>query len=413
MKIILVQHKSYLNGTGGAEKMCSFLANGFLSMGHEVEIATNEDIVGKAMFPLDAQIKVTNIFRPEIFQVQLKTVVNYRGKNPIKWVLGKIKKKSARAFNKKLAKKYEYKVFEVNLRHRAGAWKSYFEQVKPHLVITTSLSSALEVTYTSDFSFPIVNSVNGRPDYDYTSILGERDPQEETLLKDTFTKLTAVQVLFDSYKSFLPEAFRGSRFVISNPVPQVEAEIMIDYKIPKKRYTISHIARLDNGCKQQSVAIEVFSKLAPDYPDWDLEFWGEGQDADFLQNIITKKGLSNRVFLKGFTDKPLDKLKEAAVFIFPSKYEGFGLALAEAMTLGLPVLGFKSCSGVNELIQHGENGFLAENVEELTHYLKVLMDSPSLRQEMGQHGVLAMRKYAPEAILKQWELLIDDVVKEL
>lgn len=413
MRIVLVQHQYFLNGTGGAEKMCSFLANGFLAMGHEVEIATNEDVLGKAMFPLDAQIKVTNIFNPSVFQVELKPLVNYRGKNPIKWVLEKIKKKRARAFNKKLAQKYDNQIFEFNLKNRAKAWKSYFDKVQPDLVITTSLASALEITYANDYSFPIVNSVNGRPDYDYTSILGKRDPQEEALLKATFKKLAGVQVLFGSYTSFLPETFLGRSFVISNPVPQVELGMRVDHLLKKTRYTISHIARLDNACKQQSVAIEVFSRLFSDYPNWDLEFWGVGTDAALLQKMIAKKGLTNRVSLKGFTDKPLEKLQETAVFIFPSKYEGFGLALAEAMAIGLPVLGLKSCSGVNELIQHEKNGFLAEDEEELISYLKGLMDSPSLRQAMGQVGVETMKTYAPEVILKHWEKLIHDVSNKM
>lgn len=45
-------------------------------------------------------------------------------------------------------------------------------------------------------------------------------------------------------------------------------------------------------------------------------------------------------------------------FAFPSAYEGFGLSLAEAMSMGLPAVGYKSCSAVNELIVDGKNGFV-------------------------------------------------------
>ena len=54
-------------------------------------------------------------------------------------------------------------------------------------------------------------------------------------------------------------------------------------------------------------------------------------------------------------------VSNASVCAFPSKYEGFPLALTEAMSAGLPCVGFKSCTGVNGLIVDGENGFLVED----------------------------------------------------
>lgn len=60
MKILLVQHLNFINGSGGTEKICSFLANDFALNGHEVEIATNQDISGKPVFPLHGNIKVTD-----------------------------------------------------------------------------------------------------------------------------------------------------------------------------------------------------------------------------------------------------------------------------------------------------------------------------------------------------------------
>lgn len=412
MKVVLVQHQHFINGTGGAEKMCSFLANGFVEMGHDVEIATNENISGKAIFPLLEQVRVTNIFDPSVFQVQLKPLVNYKGRNPIAWLKGKVAKKSARAFNKKIQKKYDNNIFEFNLKHRSSTWKSYFESTKPDLVITTSLSSALEITFGNDYPFPIVNSVNGRPDYDYTSILGERNPIEENLLKNTFRSLAGVQILFEGYKDFLPNTFSGTTFVISNPVPQFSKDITVDHNISKERYKIINMARLDDGCKQQSVAIEVFSKIAEAHANWDLEFWGIGADEQLLERQIKELGLQGRIFLKGFTDEPIGKLQKADIFMFPSKYEGFGLALAEAMALGLPVLGFKSCSGVNELIRHDGNGYLAQDKVELRKYLESLIKSAERRQYFGESGIAEMKNYDPVIILKHWKELIEAVTSE-
>ncbi len=62
MKILLIQHLYFLNGIGGTEKICSILANILSANGYEVEIATNENVVGKPVFTLDKSVRVTNIY---------------------------------------------------------------------------------------------------------------------------------------------------------------------------------------------------------------------------------------------------------------------------------------------------------------------------------------------------------------
>ena len=66
--------------------------------------------------------------------------------------------------------------------------------------------------------------------------------------------------------------------------------------------------------------------------------------------------------MKGSTNDVPDVLRQGDIFAFPSAYEGFGLSLAEAMSMGLPAVGYKSCSAVNELIVDGKNGFCVKKV---------------------------------------------------
>src|SRR5690606_29373866 len=105
-------------------------------------------------------------------------------------------------------------------------------------------------------------------------------------------------------------------------------------------------------------------------------------------------------------------LKNADIFLFPSRYEGFPLALGEAMSVGLPAIGLESCSGVNKLIVDGESGYLVENVEAMASRLKQLMNNSALRQEMGKRGVELMRAYTPASVLAKWDELIYDIVEQ-
>ena len=95
----------------------------------------------------------------------------------------------------------------------------------------------------------------------------------------------------------------------------------------------------------------------------------------------------------------------------PSRHEGFPLALGEALSAGLPSLGFRNCPGVNELIEHGKNGFLANDQSELKNNLEKLIQDNELRQKFGENAHLSMKKYAPETVLKQWEAFINNLVK--
>ncbi|WP_336830487.1 glycosyltransferase [Sphingobacterium multivorum] len=412
MKILLIQHLYFLNGIGGTEKICSILANILSANGYEVEIATNENIIGTPVFALDKNVRVTNIYDAGLEQIEEIPIYNYRGRNPFLWIKYKLKKKYAKWYNRRLIRRMEGedKLFQYNLRNRAIAWKSYIDQVKPNLIITMSIGSLLEITYGNNLSIPILDSVNGRPDYDYSNVLGGRKPYMVELLTTSFSKLDGIQILFDSYRKFLPDSFAGKCRVITNPIEEINDAYLVRHSNEKSRYKIIHIGRLDTACKQQHIAIEIFSNLAEKYPTWDLEFWGIGNDFERLNLKILELGLSKRIFLRGFTDDPIAKMKDADIFIFPSRYEGFGLALAEAMSVGLPTIGFGTCSGVNELITHGENGFLANDQEDMELYLEQLINNPLLREQMGIKGKIFVKDFNLDKMAKGWLELIDAVI---
>lgn len=411
MKIVLVQHQHFINGQGGTEKICSFLANGFAALGNEVEIATHQDIEGGAVFPLHQNVKLTNIYDSRTIQYTAKPIFNYKGKNPFLWIKHKIRKKLTKAYNRSLYKRMggEEELYKFNLQQRSKAWKEYLNGTSPDIIITMSVSSVLEITYQNSCNIPIINSTNGRPDYDYTDILWYRSPVNMRLLKECYKHVTAIQVLFSSYIDFLPDSFKGKYKVIANPVPQVGDGEIVNHLIRKDRYKIVQIGTL-NTDKQQNIAIDIFKNIEAQHPNWDLYFWGTGFAFDTLTEKIKKANLQQRIFLKGFTDTPLEKLKEADIFIFPSKFEGFPLALTEAMAVGLPSLGFSTCSGVNELIKHNENGFLANDPNEMQQYLEQLICSPELRSYMGANAHNGMKAYSPEIISNQWKDLVSEII---
>ena len=126
-----------------------------------------------------------------------------------------------------------------------------------------------------------------------------------------------------------------------------------------------------------------------------------------LQILIKKNGLENQVLLKGTTNDVQAVLKSGDIFTITSAYEGFGLSLGEAMSMGLPAVGYKNCSAVNELIRDRENGYLCEDgIDDLADKLTKLMKNTELRITMGKQARASMRAYAPEKIWNLWESLL-------
>lgn len=85
--------------------------------------------------------------------------------------------------------------------------------------------------------------------------------------------------------------------------------------------------------------------------------------------------------------------------------------MTEAMSAGLPVVAYRSCPAVNELVRDGETGLLVDDgVDALAEGLKKLMEDQELRERMGRAAHESMKKFAPKEIWNQWERLMKDII---
>ena len=107
------------------------------------------------------------------------------------------------------------------------------------------------------------------------------------------------------------------------------------------------------------------ASMLPKIPDWKIDIYGDGPERGALQRRIDSLGLRNRITLQGYTDQPHEVLREADIFVLPSRYEGFALVVAEAMVHGVQILAADCPHGPRELLNAGEFGQLvpADNAE--------------------------------------------------
>ena len=88
-----------------------------------------------------------------------------------------------------------------------------------------------------------------------------------------------------------------------------------------------------------------------------------------------------------------NRYRQMDILLMPTVREGFGLAVAEAMACGLPVVA-SDCSSIPELIDDGKGGFLCPigDVKAFAEKINLLAQSPGLRKEMGQYNRAKIEK---------------------
>jgi glycosyltransferase involved in cell wall biosynthesis len=145
--------------------------------------------------------------------------------------------------------------------------------------------------------------------------------------------------------------------------------------VPSGARVLLAVARL-TGQKGIDVAIRALTQL-PD--DTVLVVLGDGPERAALLRLARELGLERRVFLLGRVPDVGAWLGRATLLVHPARWEGFGLAVLEAMLAGLPVVA-TNVSALPELVVDGETGVLvqSDDVEALAHGIARALEAPQL-----------------------------------
>lgn len=212
----------------------------------------------------------------------------------------------------------------------------------------------------------------------------------------------AIHLLLGTYAHSLPQYLHDRIHILPNAVMLP----ILSLPSPGSPVIIS-MGRLSKE-KQNSLLIDAFAQIVDNFPEWHVHIWGAGPEHKRLHSKIKMHKLEDRIFLCGLTTKPEQCYIQAQIVCLPSRYEGFPGAITEAMTAGLPTVGFAQCPGVNELIQHNLTGLLAPDMTaaSLAESLHVLMADATLRQRMGQTAREAAQAFSPSTVYDAWEHLL-------
>ena len=357
---------------GGAQRVMAQLLDHLVQQGHHATLITFEKPSEQSFFPLDDRVRLLKMGR----------VAEGRGIGRLGRVMGWVR----------------------NIRRAILS-------AKPDIVISfIDLTNVMVLLATRGLNIPVIVSERIDPHHHPIGRVGG------ALRWLTYPKADRIVVQTARAARFF-DAMPSARIVtLANPVPPATLPSQPERAGRNGRYRILAVGRLDRQ-KGFDLLIPAFARLATRFADWDVVVFGKGMERPALQRSIEAHGLADRFVLAEPTQAVAEALAASHVFAFPSRYEGFPNALAEAMAAGLPPVAFADVSGVEDLITHSKSGLICDwgasdrnAVDSLASNLAALMEDGQARLGLGNEARRQVEAFAPSRILQSWDELVADVV---
>lgn len=161
--------------------------------------------------------------------------------------------------------------------------------------------------------------------------------------------------------------------------------------------------------KGYDLLIEAWSKIAHLHPTWSVHVYGKGE-ANVYQELINQSGINKEQIIFHNPVQNIEAIyQQASMLVLPSRSEGFGMVLIEAMANGVPCVAFDCPCGPRDIIENSKNGFLVEpeNIYKLAKKIEDLINHISMRKEMGSYAKQTAQKYQISEIALLWKELIE------
>jgi glycosyltransferase involved in cell wall biosynthesis len=166
--------------------------------------------------------------------------------------------------------------------------------------------------------------------------------------------------------------------------------------------------------KGVDILIAAFRRLEQDFPDAKLQLLGHFTDRAGLEELIAGSHQIEIVKAK-LHPEALEMISAASVLVLPSRCEGMGRVLIEAMSAGIPVIG-SDVGGIPHIVRDGVNGFVfpSEDVDALEDRLRRLLSDQELRDTMGKRGrKMAEQEFSESRYVEQFTAMVEATVKAL
>jgi GalNAc-alpha-(1->4)-GalNAc-alpha-(1->3)-diNAcBac-PP-undecaprenol alpha-1,4-N-acetyl-D-galactosaminyltransferase len=349
----------YSLGAGGAERVASTLINYWVSVGQQVTLVTL-DSVEKDFYPIDTRVK------------RVALHLASESKNGREFIGNNLQRvKSLRG----LFRSFEFDVVV-----------SFIDKI-----------NVLVLLATLGLGVPVIVSEHTDPrKYAVGSVTAG-------LRRVLYPSARAVVVLTAGIGRWARKIVRKeSIYVIPNPI---SSQFLVNHLSngTTAHHTVVGMGRMGPE-KGFDRLLTAFANCAERHPDWILRIVGEGTERSRLHALAVKLGLESRIRLDTVTKEPEKVLHDSDLFVLSSRYEGFPMALLEAMACGLPVISFDCPSGPREMIRDGIDGVLVppDDVGALANAMGSLMGDPEERRRLATRAVEVRERFGLPRVMAMW-----------
>lgn len=275
------------------------------------------------------------------------------------------------------------------LFHFSTLWKVYrwFKKIKPDVVHTAAVEANFYGVLAAKLAGVkiIIAEEIGIP---------KHSKKTQLLMRLIYLYTQSVICVSAAVKEYLikiGEIQEKKGIVIYNPVASKPF-----YNSTLSGTTIICVGRLET-VKNQKILLLALTKTK--HKNLKLILVGDGRERNNLESIIKNLQLEEQVTITGFVPNPEAYLAQGDLFVLPSKSEGFGIAVLEAMQQGIPCL-CTNVGGVPEFIEEGVNGWLFNPLDEnelvakIDAYFDLNLEE---RQKIGAAGRLTVQNGFTEA----------------
>lgn len=296
------------------------------------------------------------------------------------------------------------RVTKIILRHKK--LRNCIKEIAPDVVIAFCVKANYRsVISMLGMSIPLIVSVRNDPKIDY---VGTGSRLMNWLME---RKVAACVFQTEEAKTFFSEKLQKKSQVIYNPIqPQYLEELPVENR-SRSIVTVGRLAKQKN----QLLLIKAMKEVHGHHPDYDLKIYGgDTQDGtrEILVSYIKEEKMETYVTLMGMKEDIKKEIKEAAMFVLPSDYEGMPNALIEAMAMGIPCIATDCpCGGPATLIEQGVSGILVPlgNQTLLSKSMIQLIENQEMADQIAENGMMIINRVNPTRVCKTWDRLVNNV----
>ncbi len=168
----------------------------------------------------------------------------------------------------------------------------------------------------------------------------------------------------------------------------------------KQLITIGRLS-LEKGHKR---VLEILAKLEIPYR---YTIIGDGDQEDALTEVAKDLNILDKIRYIKYTDNVSKYLSQSDLFLQGSFVEGFPNALLESCVIGTPIIAFRAPGGTQDIVEHGVNGYLAENEQE---YLSYIHKALAQKWEPIDIRESVIKKFNSTVIIERYETAFENLM---